>query len=165
MGRVQELVAEGFTIKQAAHVARMEGELAEAIRERAEARDWVRRLTEEQRVLTCAFCGEAYPPGTPETNHERLTAHVDVCAKHPAAKLRARVALATRFTLPDGWEISGGYRPGTSWTVARHGHAVMGQWEYLDADGNLVINRAVSVPSLDAAFAVHAAHVAAPRPA
>jgi hypothetical protein len=53
--------------------------------ERDEARSWVRRLTAEQRVLTCAFCGDAYPPGTPETNHEALTAHVKVCAKHPLA--------------------------------------------------------------------------------
>lgn len=34
-------------------------------------------------VLTCAFCGEAYPPGTPPTQHEALTAHVKVCEKHP----------------------------------------------------------------------------------
>lgn len=51
--------------------------------EREEARDWVRRITTAARVLTCAFCGEAYPPGTPTDNHEALTAHVRVCAKHP----------------------------------------------------------------------------------
>lgn len=51
--------------------------------ETEEARDWVRRLTAAERLLTCAFCGEAYPPGTPTDNHEALTAHVRVCAKHP----------------------------------------------------------------------------------
>ena len=51
--------------------------------ERDEARAWVRRLTSTQRVLTCAFCGEAYPPGTPESNDAALLAHVKVCAKHP----------------------------------------------------------------------------------
>lgn len=53
------------------------------ITERDEARAWVERLTSEQRVLTCAFCGEVYPPGTPESNHAALTAHVKVCTKHP----------------------------------------------------------------------------------
>ena len=52
-------------------------------RERDEARVWVRRLTAAERVLTCAFCGEAYPPGTPDANHERLTGHVFLCKKHP----------------------------------------------------------------------------------
>jgi hypothetical protein len=36
----------------------------QAVQERDEARAWVRRLTSETRVLTCAFCGQAYPPGT-----------------------------------------------------------------------------------------------------
>lgn len=61
----------------------LEAELARVRADRNEARDWVRRLTASQRLLTCAFCGEAYPPGTPESNHEALTAHVRVCAKHP----------------------------------------------------------------------------------
>lgn len=51
--------------------------------ERDEARAWVRRLTESERVMTCAFCGHAYPPRTPASNHDALTAHVLVCAKHP----------------------------------------------------------------------------------
>lgn len=58
-------------------------------RERDEAREWVRRLTAAERVLTCAFCGEAYPPGTPESNHAALTAHVLVCAKHPMRTVEA----------------------------------------------------------------------------
>ena len=57
--------------------------------ERDEARDWVRRLTAESRELTCAFCGVAYPPGTPASNHEALTAHVRICDRHP---LRADLA-------------------------------------------------------------------------
>ncbi len=59
--------------------------------ERDEARSWVRRLTATQRVLTCAFCGEAYPPGTPESNDDALTAHVRVCAKHPMRATEAEV--------------------------------------------------------------------------
>lgn len=34
-------------------------------------------------VLRCAFCDAEYPPGTPPTQHEALTAHVLVCPKHP----------------------------------------------------------------------------------
>lgn len=50
------------------------------------------------RTLRCAFCGEAYPPGTPATQHQLLTEHVLVCAKHPmrevvAEKLKAMDAL------------------------------------------------------------------------
>ena len=65
------------------HVENDHNMLQQIITERDEARAWVDRLTSEQRVLTCAFCGEAYPPGTPESNHVALTAHVKVCAKHP----------------------------------------------------------------------------------
>ena len=93
-----------------AEIARLTAELATRTAERDEARGWVRRLTATERVLTCAFCGEAYPPGTPESNHERLMEHVKVCAKHPmrdvererdAARLNGareeREALSIRF--------------------------------------------------------------------
>ncbi len=92
--------------------------------ERDDARAWVRRMAHETRVLTCAFCGEAYPPGTPESNDAALVAHVKVCAKHPlreaeserdaaralAAAERARCAdIAQRAmlapTMPDAAEI------------------------------------------------------------
>lgn len=35
------------------------------------------------KVLRCAFCGEAYPEGTPDHKHETLAAHIRVCEKHP----------------------------------------------------------------------------------
>jgi len=54
-----------------------------AERERDDARDWVRRMCSETRVLTCAFCGQAYPPDTPDSNHVMLTAHVHICPEHP----------------------------------------------------------------------------------
>ncbi len=68
--------------------------------ERDEARSWVRRLTATQRVLTCAFCGEAYPPGTPESNDAALLAHVKVCVKHPMRDVERErdVAVATLLT-------------------------------------------------------------------
>jgi hypothetical protein len=34
-------------------------------------------------ILTCAFCGSAFPAGTPRSQHEALTTHVLHCGKHP----------------------------------------------------------------------------------
>lgn len=58
--------------------------------ERDEARDWVRRLTAENRVLTCVYCGHAYPPGSPEHGAEVLTEHIKVCEKHPMRELQLK---------------------------------------------------------------------------
>lgn len=77
--------------------------------EREEARAWVKRMTEERRILTCAFCGEAYPPGTPEANHESLTAHVKVCSKHPMREIeRQRDEMVRRFN--ELLKLAGDYR-------------------------------------------------------
>jgi hypothetical protein len=45
---------------------------------------------EKKELLTCAFCGHSYPPGTPPTQHAALTAHVEVCDKHPMAQWKRR---------------------------------------------------------------------------
>jgi hypothetical protein len=75
----------------------LRAELLAMTAERDEARDWLRRMS-AARVLTCAFCGEEYPPGTPTNNHEALTAHVRACAKHPLrADLAAEVEVANRL--------------------------------------------------------------------
>ena len=37
----------------------------------------------DDRVLRCAFCGEAYPEGTPTHKHEALTNHIRHSAEHP----------------------------------------------------------------------------------
>jgi len=59
-------------------------------REREEARRFgemaaakYNELLERGKELRCAFCDELYPPGTPPTQHEALTAHVRICQKHP----------------------------------------------------------------------------------
>jgi hypothetical protein len=39
-------------------------------------------------VLTCVFCGHAYPPGSPTHGADELTAHVKICKKHPMARYR-----------------------------------------------------------------------------
>jgi hypothetical protein len=60
-------------------------------KERDEARDWVRRMHCETQVLTCAFCGEAFPPNTPSSGSAGLTAHISLCAKHPMRTTEARI--------------------------------------------------------------------------
>jgi hypothetical protein len=50
-------------------------------------------------VLSCAFCGEEYPPGTPSSQDELLTAHIFRCPVHP---LRRR--LATMIRIIARWE-------------------------------------------------------------
>jgi len=39
--------------------------------------------SDEPQTLHCAFCGQAYPPGTPPSQHQRLTEHINQCPKHP----------------------------------------------------------------------------------
>lgn len=47
-------------------------------------------------VLTCAFCGEEYPTGTPATQHEALTAHVYACKVHPLGQIVRDLAMGIR---------------------------------------------------------------------
>jgi len=37
-------------------------------------------------TLTCVYCGEAYPEGTPPHGAQVLTDHIRVCEKHPLRK-------------------------------------------------------------------------------
>ena len=90
--RVAKQVEKRARKAQDAALARAE----KAEKERDEARDWVRRLTREQRVLTCVYCGQAYPPGSPTHGAEVLTEHIKVCAKHPLRAAEARVASLER---------------------------------------------------------------------
>jgi hypothetical protein len=47
-----------------------------------------------QPVVTCVFCGAAYPHDTPTHGAEVLVEHIKVCEKHP---LRAAEALNARY--------------------------------------------------------------------
>jgi len=61
-----------------------------------QARETVRALlAAENKTIHCAFCGQAYPDGTPESKHERLAAHIRECSQHPLKPLieAARFAL------------------------------------------------------------------------
>ena len=48
----------------------------------------------DDKVVTCVFCGFSYKPGTPQSNHEALRSHVAVCELHPAAAFRQRAEIA-----------------------------------------------------------------------
>lgn len=61
--------------------------------EREEARDYARKLHQEG-AITCVYCGHVYPPGSPTHSAEVLTAHIQVCEKHPMTLLKARQATA-----------------------------------------------------------------------
>jgi len=37
----------------------------------------------DQKIVTCAYCGHVYPPGAPTSQHELLTEHIKICDKHP----------------------------------------------------------------------------------
>ncbi len=40
-------------------------------------------------TLTCVYCGQAYPEGTPPHGAQILTDHIKICEKHPMRKLEA----------------------------------------------------------------------------
>jgi len=40
----------------------------------------------DDRVLTCVYCGQEYPRGTPRSQHELLYEHIAQCPKHPLSK-------------------------------------------------------------------------------
>lgn len=60
-------------------------------RERDEARSYGERMYRDAafRRVTCVYCGHHYPDGTPATQDERLSRHIEVCEKHP---MRAVIA-------------------------------------------------------------------------
>jgi len=45
-----------------------------------------------EQILTCVYCGMAYPVGTPTHGAQVLTDHIKVCEKHPMRKLRDALA-------------------------------------------------------------------------
>jgi len=88
--RVVELTAERNAYKRRCMV--IEADL-ESARDRVAALEAERiRTQEDERVLTCVYCGHEYPPGTPASNHAALSAHIKKCPQHPLAQALARVA-------------------------------------------------------------------------
>ncbi|WP_438029118.1 hypothetical protein [Sorangium sp. So ce233] len=134
--------------------AREEGAAAERERadrlevERDEARAWVRRITAAERVLTCVYCGQAYPPGTPGHGTDVLTAHVRVCEKHPMRGVEAELErIAPLLRAARRWAA----------TIRETGRAAE---EQIAADLDL----AEAVDALDTALATGAAQLSGSAP-
>lgn len=48
--------------------------------------DYVEKELLPSRTLTCVYCGQEYPQGTPTWGSKVLTDHIKVCKKHPLHK-------------------------------------------------------------------------------
>ena len=44
-------------------------------------------------IITCVFCGQEYPIGTPTHGSAILTEHIKVCERHPLRKAESDVAM------------------------------------------------------------------------
>uniref|UniRef100_A0A6H2A106 Uncharacterized protein n=1 Tax=viral metagenome TaxID=1070528 RepID=A0A6H2A106_9ZZZZ len=42
-------------------------------------------------ILTCVYCGIAYPEGTPPWGSQILTDHIKVCEKHPLREAEEKI--------------------------------------------------------------------------
>lgn len=49
-------------------------------------------MNQSERVVTCVYCGMAYPDGTPRHGSEILTEHIKVCPKHPMREAEQKIA-------------------------------------------------------------------------
>lgn len=45
----------------------------------------------EKNILTCVYCGMAYPEGTPPHGSKVLTEHIKVCGKHPMREAEQKI--------------------------------------------------------------------------
>ena len=49
-------------------------------------------MDNNERVLTCVYCGMEYPQHTPSHGAKILTDHIKVCEKHPMREAEAKIA-------------------------------------------------------------------------
>ncbi len=52
-----------------------------------------RNMNNKGRILTCVYCGEAYPQDTPTWGDEVLTEHIKVCPKHPLREAERKIEI------------------------------------------------------------------------
>lgn len=50
-------------------------------------------MATEGRILTCVYCGHAYPQDTPTHGNEVLTEHIKQCEAHPMRKAEADIKM------------------------------------------------------------------------
>jgi hypothetical protein len=46
----------------------------------------------QERILTCVYCGEEYPQDTPTWGDKVLTDHIKICEKHPMRQAEEKIA-------------------------------------------------------------------------
>ena len=51
-----------------------------------------REAIQTSNIVTCVYCGMAYPEGTPPHGSKVLTDHIKVCEKHPMREAEAKIA-------------------------------------------------------------------------
>lgn len=51
----------------------------------------VESCKELPKILTCVYCGIAYPEGTPPSKAQILTDHIRVCEKHPLRQAEDKI--------------------------------------------------------------------------
>jgi hypothetical protein len=87
-------------------------------------------------VLTCVYCGMAYPEGTPPHGAQVLTDHIKVCEKHPLREAEAKIARLRRAL------------------VGLIGAETRDELEQMEA-----VMRLVPAPDADKAVSINAIHV------
>lgn len=50
-------------------------------------------INEEKLILTCVYCGEMYPEGTPPFGSDVLTRHIKVCPQHPLREAEDKICM------------------------------------------------------------------------
>lgn len=74
-------------------------------------------LAANGRSLNCAFCGQSYPDGVPESKHHHLLKHIVVCPQHPLPE--ALTALREIKDCMGGDDPSSGWNsPEDVWGIA-----------------------------------------------
>ncbi|MCK9596683.1 hypothetical protein M0R19_05825 [Candidatus Pacearchaeota archaeon] len=51
---------------------------------------WIDNL-QEGTIITCVYCGHAYPPGTQTSRRKVLYEHIKICPKHPLREAEERI--------------------------------------------------------------------------
>jgi hypothetical protein len=91
--------AEEFAQQFVSYLCQSDGFRAdELLRQRLEKLEEIVRLD-----TCCAYCGEAYPKGTPRFGSDALTVHIKECPEHPMRVAEERIAAlerAIRAALP-----------------------------------------------------------------
>ncbi len=89
-----------------------------------------------ENILTCVYCGMAYPEGTPPHGSQILTDHIKICEKHPMRQAEATI-LKLRSAL-----------------IGLVGASTKEELEAME-----VIVRGLAIPLTDRAVSINAIHV------